>query len=325
MRPLPILLSLALITSGCAASKPTGLQVTTTVSPITSITANLAGGTPTTVTGLIPEGTNSHTFEPPPSAARTLAQTDILFINGMKLEDPTSDLAAANLPKTAKTIRLADKAIPESEHIYDFSFPLSGGKPNPHLWTDPKLALTYANTIMQTLVEADPKHASQYRINYAMFATKLTDLDAALQEASATIPAESRLLLTYHDSFAYFARDYEWKIVGAVQPSSFQEPTPRDVSALITQIREQNVKVVFGSEVFPSPILAQIARETGARYVDELRDDDLPGKPGDRKHTYLALMSFDFTTIIEALGGDASAIRALDTSDVAPDKAKYPQ
>ncbi len=52
---------------------------------------------------------------------------------------------------------------------------------------------------------------------------------------------------------------------------------------------------IFGSEVFPSPVLEQIAAETGATYVDDLRDDDLPGEAGDPDHSYLGLMVFDFT------------------------------
>ena len=82
---------------------------------------------------------------------------------------------------------------------------------------------------------------------------------------------------------------------------------------------------VFGSEVFPSPVLAQIAKETGVKYVDKLRDDDLPGEPGQPDHSYLGLMKFDFTTMVANLGGDASKLQNFDASDAAPDHAEYPQ
>ena len=82
---------------------------------------------------------------------------------------------------------------------------------------------------------------------------------------------------------------------------------------------------VFGSEVFPSPVLEQIASETGARYVDDLRDDDLPGQPGDGDHSFLELLRFDFATIVEALGGDPGAFESLDTSNLAGAEAVYPQ
>jgi hypothetical protein len=81
--------------------------------------------------------------------------------------------------------------------------------------------------------------------------------------------------------------------------------------------------------VFPSPVLRQIGEEAGVRYVDELRDDDLPGKPGDEEHSWFGLMRQNYIVMTEALGGDASALRALPASDpaagVAPDEAQYPQ
>ena len=106
------------------------------------------------------------------------------------------------------------------------------------------------------------------------------------------MPPENRKLLTYHDSFPYFAREYGWQIIGAIQPSDFADPTPQEVAALIDQIRREHVPAIFGSEVFPSPVLEQIASETGAQYVDDLRDDDLPGENGDPDHSYFGLMVY---------------------------------
>jgi ABC-type Zn uptake system ZnuABC Zn-binding protein ZnuA len=187
------------------------------------------------------------------------------------------------------------------------------------------MAGEYAALVRDVLVARDPDHADEYRANHDAFAARVAELDAAVHTATATIPPERRLLLTYHDAYAYFAREYGWTIVGAVQPSSFDEPTPRDVADLVDQIARLDVPAVFGSEVFPSPVLRQIAAESGADYVDDLRDDDLPGSPGDPDHSWLALMRFNFVTIVEALGGDASTLRALDVGDVAPDTATYPQ
>ena len=90
------------------------------------------------------------------------------------------------------------------------------------------------------------------------------------------------------------------------------------VARLIDQIRVQHVPAIFGSEVFPSPVLQQIANETGARYIDDLRDDDLPGDNGDRDHSYFGLMVFDFRTFMGALGGDVGAFDGFDVSNIEP-------
>jgi ABC-type Zn uptake system ZnuABC Zn-binding protein ZnuA len=295
------------------------------VAPITSIVANIAAGTPTVIEGIVPEGTNSHTYEPPPSVAAALSDADIILINGLVLEEPTKELALANKKTMAVICELGTAVLPESEYIFDFSFPKEGGKPNPHLWTNPSMAKDYAAKVRDVLSAADPNNADIYDANYSAFAIKIDELDAALRESSESLEPSARQLLTYHDAYAYFAREYGWTVIGAIQPSSFDEPTPKEIAALIDQVESTGVKAIFGSEVFPSTVLQQIGDETGVRYVDVLRDDDLIGEPGDPEHSWLGLMRFDYVTMIEALGGDASALIDLDVSDVGPDKAVYPQ
>jgi ABC-type Zn uptake system ZnuABC Zn-binding protein ZnuA len=150
-------------------------------------------------------------------------------------------------------------------------------------------------------------------------------LDEAMETATETVPVRNRKLLTYHDSFPYMARRYGYEIIGAIQPQSFSDPTPADVAGLIEQVKQEKVPAVFGSEVFPSPVLGQIGKEAGVRYVDTLRDDDLPGDIGEPDHSWGGLMKFDFVTIVEALGGDATALKAVSADIGVKDKAYYPQ
>jgi ABC-type Zn uptake system ZnuABC Zn-binding protein ZnuA len=300
------------------------LRLVTTVAPITSIVANVAGDR-AIIDGLVPEGTNSHTFDPPPSAARVLSEADLVFVNGLKLEDPTAELAHANMKDGARLVEIGNAVLPESEYLYDFSFPEEEGKPNPHLWTDPTYAIKYAAVIRDTLVEADSGNGDYYRANYTAFEAKTKELDAALRADQETIPGGKRVLLTYHDAYAYFAKTYGWTVVGAIQPDNFEEPTPKEMASLIDQIKAKQVPVIFGSEVFPSDALSEIGRATGARYEDTLRDDDLPGEPGQPEHSWFGLMRYDYVTMIEGLGGNPARLEALDSSYPIPDKASYPQ
>ena len=332
-RPAPVLCSLAVLAAltGCGASADKGspapdgaVRIVSTVAPITSIVANVVGDR-AVVTGVVPEGTNSHTFEPPPQIAAVMEEADVVFVNGLQLEEPTFDLAKANAPEDATIVKIGDEVLPESEYIYDFSFPKEEGKPNPHLWTDPTYGIKYADVVLETMVARDPGNADYYTANHAAFVARAKALSEALRTDQATIPAGGKQLLTYHDAYAYFAKTYGWQVIGAVQPSNFEDPQPREVARIIDQVRERKVPVIFGSEVFPSTVLEQIAAETGARYEDTLRDDDLPGGPGDPDHSWLGLMRFDYVTMIEGLGGTADTLKALDVSDVAPDRADYPQ
>lgn len=318
----------ALVLAACSspsggAGDPNLVQVATTVSPVTNIVQNI-GGSRVQVTGIVPEGTNSHTFEPAPSDAAVMADADIVFVNGLHLEEPTRELADANVRDGVPVISLGEMTISPDQYIYDFSFPESGGDPNPHLWTNPLYALKYAEIVKDELSKVDPEGAATYAKNFAAFKERIDQLDAAVREVSDTVPRGNRQLLTYHDSFPYFAREYGWQIIGAIQPSDFADPTPQEVADLIDQIKAEHLPAIFGSEVFPSPVLEQIAEETGASYIDDLRDDDLPGENGDPDHSYFGLMVFDFRTFMGALGGNTMAFDDVALTNVsAGDTANY--
>ncbi len=290
------------------------LVVVTTVAPLRSIIEEV-GGDRITVVALVPEGTNSHTFEPPPSAVREIERADLIVINGLNLELPTLELAEAGRSDDTPILLLGDSAVSPDEYVFDFSFPLEGGNPNPHLWTAPHLAVVYAELVRDALVDIDPDGAVVYGDNADELIAQLWNLDEVIAEATQTIPIAHRKLITYHDSFPYFAPRYGLEIVGAIQPSDFSEPSPREVADLIAQISDAGVPAIFGSEVFPSEVLDTIAREAGAVQVSTLSDDDLPGEPGDPQNTLVAMMVENVRTMVSALGGDASALDALELED----------
>ena len=335
MHPFPVIIAsvsaAALVLAGCGGSDDSApesdgdsILVATTVSPITSIVSRV-GGDCVDVRGIVPEGTNSHTFEPAPSVAALLSDADVVFINGLKLEDPTLAMAEANMADGAELVELGTVALPEEDYIFDFSFPEEDGKPNPHLWTDPTYAIVYADIVREVLSERDPECADQMQENFEAFAAQAEELAEAVRLDQETVPAGGLKLVTYHDAYAYFAENFGWQVVGAVQPSDFADPTPSEVVTLIEQIRAEGVPTIFGSEVFPSNVLEEVGNETGVRYEQSLRDDDLPGAPGEESHSWLGLMQYNFATMIEGLGGDAPNVRAVDITSPVPDNADYPQ
>jgi len=313
-------------TSQNADREDTRLKVVTTVSPITSIVENI-GGPRISLEGVVPEGVNSHTFEPTPSMAKLMAGADLIIINGLFLEEPTLALAESNKKDDAVILALGDRSVTPDEWQFDFTFPESAGHPNPHLWPDPNLGLRYAELVQDRLAALDPDNAAYYAGNLEIFRGKVEKMDQAIRVAVATVPEGNRKLLTYHDSWAYFAKQYGMEVIGAVQPSNFSQPSVREVAELIDQVKELGLPAVFGSEVFSSDVLEAIASEADAQFIDDLADDDLPGKPGDPGHTYLGLMKQNLAAMIPALGGDASAVTGLDIGNVfdGASGAVYPQ
>src|SRR4029077_12840409 len=146
MRTILIVSVVAIVATGCS-SGPGGassekFQVVASVAPITDIVKNVAGHA-ADVQGLIPEGVDSHTFEPTSDTARLIADADLIFLNGLDLEDPTLALAESDKKDGAEVFLLGDHALQPSGYLYDFSFPKSAGHPNPHLWMDVAYAIRY--------------------------------------------------------------------------------------------------------------------------------------------------------------------------------------
>jgi ABC-type Zn uptake system ZnuABC Zn-binding protein ZnuA len=313
--------------ASCASAKKVdgrAPRIVTTVAPITNLVSLMVSGTSVEVDGIVPEGTNSHTFEPPPSAASVVERADVIFVNGLGLEDPTLELAEANA-KNSVVCELGTATMPKGSWIFDFSFPMDGGKPNPHVWTSPFLVLSYLSVIRDVVVALDPANVETFDANYVKLSSVAMELDKAVKTATETVAPANRKLLTYHDAYAYFSDRYGYKVVGAIQPQSFEEPSPKEIANLIDQVKKEGVVAVFGSEVFPSPVLEQIGKEAGVRYVDTLRDDDLLGEPGDPDHSWAALMRSNYITMVTALGGDAAALKAIKSDIGLVDKAYYPQ
>lgn len=318
------------------------LQLVATVSPIADLVA-VVGGERVSVVPLVPPGADSHTYEPRPGDVVRLEAADAYVGIGLGLNDAALRLAEASMPDGAPVFRLGERALVEAELIHDHQHDHGdaaghshgdeaghthgddaghthgdeaghthgdggGLGPNPHVWTSLRNAASLVEGIADVLAEIDPDGATLFADNAAAYVDALTGLDARIAQAVETIPPANRTLVTYHDAWTYFARDYDLTYVAAVQPSDYREPSAAEVRAVIDVIRQHDGPALFGSEVFPSGVLDAIAEETGAVYVADLADDVLPGAPGSDEHTYLELMRRNAERIVEALGGDPSVL-----------------
>lgn len=292
------------------------LNVVTSVAPIANIVKNI-GGDKIKLSQLIPDGVDSHTFELTPSGAVKIQNADLVIINGLHLEsgvEKVSNASRAHNPNQ-QILKLADDTINRNQRIYDFSFPKGKGDPNPHLWLNIANAMNYANLTRNKLTQMDPENAAYYKSNADKYLIVLKKLDVGIKNAVQTVPPSNRKLLTYHDSWAYFAPRYGMIVIGAVQPSDFGEPKPQEVARLIDQIRNEKVPAIFGSEVFPSKVMDQIGKDGNVKFVTTLADDVLPGKPTDPNHTYVGMMLEDMKGMIIPLGGNIEALASINPAN----------
>ena len=294
------------------------LNVVTSVAPITNIVQNI-GGNKINLIGLVPEGVNSHTFEMIPSDIIKINDADLIIIDGLNLEadvEKTAENVISKNPNKIQLLKLGDNTISKREWIFDFSFPKDKGDPNPHLWLNIEYAIKFANLIRDKLIEMDPSNSQYYIENSNKYTKLLKQLDEGIKKSVETIPVENRKLLTYHDSWAYFAPRYGMKVIGAIQASDFSNPSPKDIADLIDQVRIEQVPAIFASEVFPTNIIDQIAKEGNVTIVETLSDDDLPGNTGDNNHSYVGMMLENMKNMIIPLGGNIDALKDISPQNI---------
>jgi ABC-type Zn uptake system ZnuABC Zn-binding protein ZnuA len=130
----------------------------------------------------------------------------------------------------------------------------------------------------------------------------LEALDTFIREQVATIPEENRILVTSHDTFGYFGAEYGFEIAPAIASFSTEnaEPSAGEIADLIDDIRAEGVPAVFAENVTNPDLLQQIASEAGVTFAPTLYTDAL-GPPGTPGATYLEMVRYNVTTIVEAL------------------------
>jgi ABC-type Zn uptake system ZnuABC Zn-binding protein ZnuA len=281
-------------TTPAASDVPAGtLRVVTTTTILADLVAQV-GGTHVRVSSLVPKGGEVHTFDPSPSDVRRLAQADVVFLNGLGLDDWLASLVA-DAGTTAPVVRLGED-LPGVTY-------LAGGSPgsgavNPHLWLCVSYAAKYAERIGETLAAADPANATAYRDQAAAYGRTLADLDTELRTRMDTIPAANRTVISFHDAFPYFAAAYRLTIDGTIVDAPGQDPSAGQIASLVEVVRENGVKAIFAEAQFSEDLARTIADETGARVVSSLYTDSIGDAPQD---TYVGMMRWNVDRVLEAL------------------------
>jgi len=281
------------------------------------------GGEHIALTTLVgPEG-DTHVYQPTPKAARSVAEADLLFMNGLEFEGWLERLAeAASFDGAMVVATTGVSPIAFEEHEDDDHGDHAGhdehdehaghdehdehaghdhGTFDPHAWQSLDNAVIYANNIAAGLAQADPANASEYYTNRAAFVAEIVALKSDIDAMMAALPADKRTVVTPHDAFGYFAEAYDLTFEAPQGMSTESEVSAADVAALITQIRRESISAVFIESITDNRMMEQIANETGATIGGTLYSDALSGETGPAS-TYLDMMRHNATTLSDALG-----------------------
>ena len=274
------------------------LRVVTLHSVLTEIVTEV-GGAEVTVTCLLRPGDDPHTFNPPPSDVRTLAQADLIVASGFGLE-PFLDKLVANSGTKAQLVAV-------SSVIKDV-VPLSGarsgghaqGEVDPHWWhslANVRLATACVRDQLSTL---RPAAGTLFQARATAYLSHLDELAAWAQAEVAQLPPARRQLVTSHDAFGYLARDYGFTVHPLQGISPEAEPSARDLGALIDLIKREHIRAVFADNTENPKLLAAMLRESGAQLGGTLYADGL-GPVGSPAATYAGMFRYNLTTIVAAL------------------------
>jgi manganese/iron transport system substrate-binding protein len=279
---------------GCSSSSATStgkMQVVATTTVLADLVANV-GGELVSVSALVPANADVHTFEPKPSDVRNVAGAKILFMNGLGLDDwlekTMSDVSAGGTLVKLGVDLPGVQLLPGE----------TAGTQNPHLFMDVRYAELYVDRIASALSSADPANASTYAANAAAYDQQLGALDAWVRAQIDTIPEANRKLVTFHDAFPYYAREYGITIVGVAVQAPGQEPSASYTAQLIGDIRAAGVKVIFSEAQFPAKLVDELASEAGCKVVANLYDDSLGDPPVT---SYIEVIRWDTTQLVDAL------------------------
>ena len=288
--------------SPAARAQSRQIRVVTGVAIIQDLVRHV-GGDGVEAFSIVPPGADPHTYQPTPRDVQALQGARLAVWNGLGLDDTAADLVAEQRLPDLTTVVLSDGITPladdagdadADEHDDGHGHEHAAG--NPHLWLDPVYAVRYVETIRDALSEIDPANAATYQANATAYIGEINALDSWAQGEIATIPAERRKLVTFHDAFPYFAGHYGLDLVGVVLKSPGREPSAQEVAALVTEMQRHQIPAVYAEPQFNARILELAARDAGVQ-VKRLYSDAFDSQVT----TYLDLMRFNVTSVVEGL------------------------
>ncbi|PVW15053.1 metal ABC transporter solute-binding protein, Zn/Mn family [Marixanthomonas spongiae] len=298
---LPLLLCLTLLVS-CKNSNNSAngkLNVVTTTTMITDLVKNI-GGDSISVQGLMGSGVDPHLYKASEGDVSKLTRADVVFYSGLHLEGKLVDVFE-KMGRNSNTIALAEvldkKGLIGSEYF--------ASSYDPHIWFNIAYWKQITTYLTQELSKLDPAHAAYFEKNKTAYLKKLDALDKQVRETIATLPKEKRILVTAHDAFNYFGREYGFEVVGLQGLSTATEAGVQDVQNLAQLIIEKKVKAIFVETSVPRrtiEALQQAVKAEGFQVeIGGTLYSDALGNAGTKEGTYIGMFTYNVKTIVEAL------------------------
>ena len=310
---LPLIIVIAVIAAALALRQSPSqygahsgkLKIGATIFALSDI-ARAIGGDQVTVVNILPAGASPHTFEPAPSAIRSLQNAPVVFAIGHELDNWVADIAEsisgletyvvdANIRLRSFEDKHVDEHMDENEeHDEAENHEHTHGELDPHYWLAIPNAKIIAQNMANKLAELDPEHAQEYQMNLANYQNELTLLETELNQKIA--PFYGREIITFHNAWYYFADALNLSIAGVFVPAPGKEPTPKYLESLYRTAQAHNITTIFSEPGLSTETLEPFLSDLGlsTRLLN-------PVTGGGPKDSFIAVMRYNVDTIINAL------------------------
>ncbi len=305
--PLALIGALCMATTGCGLSsspapKESGkMKVVATTTMLNDLSQQI-GGDKVDVSGLMKAGVDPHLYQASAGDVEAMNKADIVVYNGVHLEGKMGAIFDNLSNQKKPMVRVSDGIDPST--LLDFEEDGEKTK-DPHIWFSVNNWKAAAKEVAKGFSAKDPQNKEYYESNLKSYLSKLDDLDKEIKKEIDAVPQESRVLVTAHDAFGYFARDYGFEVKGIQGISTASEAGTSDISNLAAFIAEHKIKAVFVESSVPHKTIESLQAAVKAQGFEvsiggELYSDSL-GDAGTKEGTYIGMYEHNIKTITHAL------------------------
>jgi zinc/manganese transport system substrate-binding protein len=248
------------------------------------------GGDRVNVTSLVGPNGDVHVYAPSPQDAKTIADARLVVINGLGLE--------GWLPRLLQSSGSKATVVTASTGVSPLKL---GSEADPHAWQSVVNAKIYVTNIRDALVQADALDGDYFRRNADRYLAELDALDREVRNEMEKIPPARREVISTHDAFGYFAKDYGIAFIAPLGVSTETEPSARDIATIIVQVKKDEIPAVFLENITDDRLIRRISEETGAQVGGTLYSDSLTDEKGPVP-TYIAMVRHNIKALASALG-----------------------
>ncbi len=275
------------------------IQVVATIGQITDM-AQIVGGDNVHVQGLMGPGVDPHLYKATESDVNKLAKADIIFYGGLYLE-AKMDKIFKSMSRTKTTVAVSE-AIEKDLLLDSISY---AGHHDPHVWFDVPLWIKTVEAVAETYAEYDPANKEGYAERARQYISELETLHAYVSQRAHELPDAQRVLVTAHDAFRYFGRQYNFEVLGLQGISTETEAGTKDVIRLANFIAERKIKAIFIESSVSERNIKAVQDAVKAKGWDvkiggELFSDAM-GDEGTFEGTYKGMVTHNIDTIVDAL------------------------